>query len=550
MLSGVLIIVAMLAILIGALMTQLSSAFALSRTASIRLTNEATVNSAVELALHNLQIGPVPAVCVRDGRGPWPVTLNGRSAVVTQTCTAIVPDVATSLSPGNYQVDGFHEAISGINDYVVGDQSGLLRAYHFGTPNLRWSVDAGGAITAPAFAMPGSSGHVSLLVPNASSRSTCGGHCVSLYDQQSGTPTFRCDMAAGGAVNSAPAAEASPQGFTRNFPGYVFFGDAGGQISIYDASTNGSCAPVAQAGVNLGAPVIGQPLVFTGTNTGSRGANAAAVADIFVVTSNSNTTRLEHWQYVESIGSSGGENGGSGSGLVFIRSVGVGFGGGTLVSAPSSPVPDIGSSVSQVVAGISGALRVVTISASSNRSGPTYSASAGASGSVPASVTSAPYWCRCPGGDLIGIGSTNHVLYLLNTALATRWTYPAPAAINTTPVGDANGDWYFGADDGYVYDVEIPASGPIFNAARFGPIGPVSSSPIEAACGTGLCLYFGSASSGYFVQLGSTRTNDLRACISSGPGSLTCAANPRLWARATVGGSGVSVQGWSYYSPP
>ena len=99
MLSGVLIIVAMLAILIGALMTQLSSAFALSRTASVRLANEATVNSAVELALHNLQIGPVPAVCVRDGRGPWPVTLNGRSAVVTQTCMAIVPDVAASLSP-------------------------------------------------------------------------------------------------------------------------------------------------------------------------------------------------------------------------------------------------------------------------------------------------------------------------------------------------------------------------------------------------------------------------------------------------------------------
>ena len=176
--------------------------------------------------------------------------------------------------------------------------------------------------------------------------------------------------------------------------------------------------------------------------------------------------------------------------------------------APNSPVLDIGSTVSQVVAGLSGGLRIVRVSASlsKNGNGPIYTMSlSAASGSVPASVTSAPFWCGSACGDLIGVGSTNHVLYLLNTALATRWTYTAPAAINTTPVADVNGDWYFGADDGYVYDVEIPATGAtMFNAARFGPIGPITSSPIEAPCSTGPCIYFASTSSGYFCLSAST----------------------------------------------
>ena len=542
-LSGVLIIVAMLAILIGALTTQLSSAFWLTKAMSTKITNEATVNSAVELALANLKSGPVAPVCATYTNS-WSLTLNGKPATVRQTCSAIVPDQHVQLDAGSYSVDGFHEAISGINDYVVGDQSGLLRAYRFGTPSLHWSLDARGAITAPAFAMPDGSGHVSLLVPNTSSRATCGGHCVTLYQQQSGTPSFQCDMAAGGAVNSAAAAEVSPSGFTRNFPGYTFFGDASGRISVYDASTNGnSCALLDQDTDQLGAPVVGQPLVFTGTVTTKKGITTS-VADIFVVTSSTGTTWLEHWQYVETTGSP--------NELYFVQNYSLGVGGRALVSAPNSPVLDIGSTVSQVVAGLSGGLRIVRVSASSskNGNGPIYTMSlSAASGSVPASVTSAPFWCGSACGDLIGVGSTNHVLYVLNTALATRWTYTAPAAINTTPVADVNGDWYFGADDGYVYDVEIPATGStMFNAARFGPIGPITSSPIEAPCSTGPCIYFASTSSGYFVQLGSTRTSDLRACISPTV-DCTGAPNPRLWARATIGGTGISVQGWSYYSP-
>jgi len=129
------------------------------------------------------------------------------------------------------------------------------------------------------------------------------------------------------------------------------------------------------------------------------------------------------------------------------------------------------------------------------------------------------------------------------------------------PAPDVNGDWYFGAADGYVYDVEIPLSGlQMFKAARFGPGGQIRSSPVVGGasdgCGPGPCMYFGSSSAGlFFVALGSTRVIDLRACISTGANSTTCYANPRLWARvevgpaSVVGGTGVSVQGWSYYSP-
>src|SRR5207247_2156564 len=85
------------------------------------------------------------------------------------------------------------------------------------------------------------------------------------------------------------------------------------------------------------------------------------------------------------------------------------------------------------------------------------------------------------------------------------------------PVADSNGDWYFGADDGYVHDVEMPASGSqLFQAAKFGPGGQIQSSPVEAGCSTGPCMYFGSSTSGaYFVLLGKTRVSDLRACISA-----------------------------------
>jgi outer membrane protein assembly factor BamB len=159
------------------------------------------------------------------------------------------------------------------------------------------------------------------------------------------------------------------------------------------------------------------------------------------------------------------------------------------------------------------------------------------------------------------VGDSNGALYLLNANLVLQWTYDGQAdghpAITSTPAADSNGDWYFGADDGYVYDVELPATGSqLFKAARFGPGGAVLSSPIVSGCGSGPCIYFASSTAGsYFVRLGGIRVMDLRACVSTSSSSTNCANNPRLWARvevgspAVLGGRGVFVQGWSFYSP-
>jgi hypothetical protein len=161
------------------------------------------------------------------------------------------------------------------------------------------------------------------------------------------------------------------------------------------------------------------------------------------------------------------------------------------------------------------------------------------------------------------VGGTNGFLYLINAGLtSTVYVYSGKPdnfpAVTTTPMADANGDWYFGASDGSVYDVEIPVSGAqMVRAAKFGPGGAISSSPVVEACTAGPCLYFASTIGAYFVRIGSTRVSDLHACISSVPCSAATLVKPQLWARAQVGppggqvggATGVFVQAWSYTSP-
>jgi hypothetical protein len=236
-------------------------------------------------------------------------------------------------------------------------------------------------------------------------------------------------------------------------------------------------------------------------------------------------------------------------------------GGNAAGYAISSTVPSNGVTLILAVAGATGRIGIARITVSS---GPSYAVSTGASVALGTAILASPYWCPCSGQNLIGVGGASGRLYLLNQALSIQWTYDGAAdgfpAINSTPAVDANGDWYFGADDGYVYDVEIPASGAaMFKAARFGPGGAIRSSPVvgtSAACNPGPCVYFGSSSTGsYFARIGITRIVEIRACVSSSPCSSTSVPNPRLWARikvgspGIVGGRGVYVQGWSYYSP-
>src|SRR5207244_9770895 len=78
-LSGVLIMTAFIAIISGALMTELSTNFLLSHTLLNRVANEATENSAIELSLSQLQSTQLNAPCP----ALVPATVNNQTASAT-----------------------------------------------------------------------------------------------------------------------------------------------------------------------------------------------------------------------------------------------------------------------------------------------------------------------------------------------------------------------------------------------------------------------------------------------------------------------------------
>ena len=550
-LSAVLIIVAFLSILVGGIMTELTNSFLISGTLVTRTQREATITSAVELGINQLQNTAVPAVCARDTRGPWFLTLNGSPSAVTETCTAIVPDVATDLAAGAFTVDGVRNTTAGRDQYIAGDSGGLLSAYAFGQTGRDWAVSLGGPVTAPPLPRVDDDGVPELLVATASGVSGCGGNCVALMHYDGAVPSMHCTMPASSAIRSAPALEAGPFS-SRRFPDYVFFSGtgAGGNLYVYDAAADHSCSQLASA--PIGGSAIGSPLVLSGPIS-SKGKTNTVSDEVFLLVNGSGGPSLEQWSYTESTDSSGTTDSLTEVGSIALSGQVGASAVGYDTSAAFAPV---GGSLRMVIAGAGGGVAMVQISLSSKV---VYSVSPAGSTSVPGAISRSPYWCHCPGQDLIGVGSTNGTLYLLSPALALVWSYSGQVdgspAIDSVPHADANGDWYFGAADGFVYDVEIPLTGQqMFKAARFGPGGSIVSSPVVGGCGSGSCVYFASTTAGsYFVSIGSTRIVDLRACVSVGAGSTTCGANPRLWARvevgAAVGGSGVQVQGWSYYSP-
>src|SRR5712692_1665706 len=123
-------------IIAGALMTELSSNFLLSRVLVNRVGSEATVNSAAEMALDQLQNTPLINGCpgvLPATPLPTPVTLNGRTAAVSYVSCWPTVDVRsprfTSISAGSsINIDGTHSVIPGTGQdlYVVGDSSGNI----------------------------------------------------------------------------------------------------------------------------------------------------------------------------------------------------------------------------------------------------------------------------------------------------------------------------------------------------------------------------------------------------------------------------------------
>src|SRR5579864_9009355 len=107
-LSALLIIIAFLAILGGALLNEISAQFLLTQTLSNRIAAQATVNASVETSIAQLQSRNVPSRCSTDqGAGVvTAVNLNGSSATANITCMAIVPDAITRLASGAFSHDG------------------------------------------------------------------------------------------------------------------------------------------------------------------------------------------------------------------------------------------------------------------------------------------------------------------------------------------------------------------------------------------------------------------------------------------------------------
>jgi hypothetical protein len=119
-LSALLIIVAFLSILGGALISQISGQFLLTRTLADRLASQATINSSVENAIGQLQTRSVPWRCSTDSGAAWSVNLNGLWSNAASNCQAIVPDQVARLTGGSFQVDGTHVNSNGRNTYLVG----------------------------------------------------------------------------------------------------------------------------------------------------------------------------------------------------------------------------------------------------------------------------------------------------------------------------------------------------------------------------------------------------------------------------------------------
>jgi hypothetical protein len=175
------------------------------------------------------------------------------------------------------------------------------------------------------------------------------------------------------------------------------------------------------------------------------------------------------------------------------------------------------------------------------------------SATIPTAISGAPYWCHCSGGNLIGVTGHNG-LYLFDAGLNPYASYGVSGTtLNTAPAADGLGDWFFGANDGYIYEVQTNAGSAITSAAKFGNLGArVGVSTEVGGCPAGLCIYTAVTNgNAYLIEL-DARDAVLSACISSSP--PTCSGdNPHLWTaaqvQARVNPQTVRVTGWSYYSP-
>jgi hypothetical protein len=318
-------------------------------------------------------------------------------------------------------------------------------------------------------------------------------------------------------VVSRPAARS-------RFPGTAYFGDTSGHIYALDmnSASDGDCGNFGTASTSN--PVVADLAVFACSNCARR------TDEVFVLTSSGGSSSLVWLTYTTS---NGLNQAGNPLNLPWGNAVGAAF----------------DSATSRLAISFAGG-QVALVQLSSGGTG----LIASRTNLLTGGISRAPYWCNCPGvGSLIGIGGRNGTLYVLDTNLNIYASYAGGPAIDTTPVADAAGDWYFAARDGHIYETQKLGGGTALTlAASFGAAGAgIGSSPVIATCPAGLCIYVGSLDArAYLISL-DARDVVMTACINS-CSPPTGGPNPRLWTHVQVLVAGnpptVDVRGWSYYS--
>ncbi|HYM67279.1 MAG TPA: hypothetical protein VEW68_08320 [Patescibacteria group bacterium] len=524
-LSGVLIITAFLAILSAALVTALSTNLLVSRNLVHRVTNEATVSSAMTLAIDQIQNTVIGQPCP----APNPINVNQINAVASYiTCSTAVDSGSPGISAvaggsSAFSVDGTHVVLGSsgwnVDEFLVGDAASLYEL-NFGASAANWKYPIGGPLTGPATAVPDTSSGAPNVIDLLPTASGCGGApgCVRVLTEVPGQypKPSACPMAAGGLVTSRPAA------CIRNST-VVFFGDSNGDLYAYTPGSSGDADCTFDDSVVIpdGLPVVAGPFVFPGPT---------GVDEVYVVASDGTSGELVRYAY-------------QASGFFSLSYRDLPYAGVQGVALDGSVLPArlaIDYSGGRVtLAQISGSFAI--------------SLFAGAA-TLPTGIGAPPFWCQCAGANLIGVGGLNGHLYVLDTTLALHASFAGGSAITTTPTADAAGDWFFGADDGYLYEVVQPrGQTAMVQAGAFGPMdGAVGSSAVAGPCSSSLCVYVGTQGRHEYLTTFDARNVVMTACIST---SLpTCSGdNPRLWASVQIGAMGaptaVRVSGWSYYSP-
>ena len=394
-LSGVLIITAFLAIIGGALMTELSTNFLLSQTHVNRVTNQATVNSAIERALDSLQSTPLINGCPNLSA----VTLNGRRAAVSYTgCAPVVdarsPQFTGIANPTAFNLDATHSTIPGSQQdlYLVGDSAGIIYSFNFGQSSPRWAVDLKTGITGPPLAMQdaaasppdvgdstGRNADISNLVPivGGGNSGCSAAFCVELLGEDVGIdPDAFCFMNASARVTSRPAGGLA-------YPQVAYFGDTGGNLYAYKATELSCGLQAGQLTPNNAAIVAGPVVVQNGTRD-----------EIYVVTSRGSTSQLLRYTYRQSPTS-----------LVLAD---------TLSLPSSNPVGLAveGTAIAPRIA-IAFAGGGVAIVGTNSNFDPSVIATTG----IGVGIADAPYWCSCQSGSQIGVAGLNGSLYVLDTSL-------------------------------------------------------------------------------------------------------------------------------------